>query len=101
MIILVKARKHEIVRLSRLRSADKGKPTAFLDAFEADITKVPEVLSCYLLAGSADYLVHIVFRDTGDLERIHADILTRLPHVARIHSTLSLRTVKQTTALPI
>lgn len=78
-----------------------GQRRAFLDAFEAAITKVPEVLSCYLLAGLADYLVHIAFRDTEDLERIHADILTRLPHVARLQSTLSLRTVKQSTALPV
>jgi Lrp/AsnC family transcriptional regulator, leucine-responsive regulatory protein len=69
--------------------------------FEAVIVKVSYVLSCYLLARVADYLVHVAFRDTDDLERIHADILTRLPHVARLQSTLSLRTVKQETALPI
>jgi Lrp/AsnC family leucine-responsive transcriptional regulator len=78
-----------------------GQRRAFLDAFEAAITKVPEVLSCHLLAGAADYLVHIAFRDTADLERIHTDVLTRLPHVARLQSTLSLRTIKQGTALPI
>jgi Lrp/AsnC family transcriptional regulator, leucine-responsive regulatory protein len=78
-----------------------GQSRAVLDAFEAAIIKVPEVLSCYLLAGVADYIVHIAFCDTDDLERIHADILTRLPHVARLQSTLSLRTVKQETALPI
>jgi Lrp/AsnC family leucine-responsive transcriptional regulator len=60
-----------------------GQRRAFLDAFEAD------------------YLVHIAFRDTADLERIHTDVLTRLPHVARLQSTLSLRTIKQGTALPI
>jgi Lrp/AsnC family leucine-responsive transcriptional regulator len=72
-----------------------------LDAFEAAILRVPEVLACYLLAGQADYLVHVVFRDTEDLERLHAEILTRLPHVVRIQSTLALRTVKRTTALPV
>jgi Lrp/AsnC family leucine-responsive transcriptional regulator len=72
-----------------------------LDAFEAAILRVPEVLACYLLAGQSDYLVHVAFRDTEDLERLHAEILTRLPHVVRIQSTLALRTVKRTTALPV
>ncbi len=78
-----------------------GQGRSLLDEFEHAIARVPEVMSCYLLAGSADYLVHVVFRDTEDLERIHTRILTRLPHVAHMESTLCLRTVKRTTALPI
>jgi DNA-binding Lrp family transcriptional regulator len=72
-----------------------------LDRFEASVGDVPEVLSCYLLAGQADYLLHVVFRDSIDLERIHTEILTRLPGVIRVQSILSLRTVKRATALPI
>ncbi|MBR7559920.1 Lrp/AsnC ligand binding domain-containing protein, partial [Mycobacterium tuberculosis] len=44
--------------------------------------------------------LRVVFRDMADLERIHADLLTRLPGVVRVQSTLALRTVKRTTALP-
>ncbi|MTJ80367.1 MAG: Lrp/AsnC family transcriptional regulator [Telmatospirillum sp.] len=72
-----------------------------LDRFEASIVDVPEVLSCYLLAGQVDYLLHVVFRDSADLERIHRDVLTRLPGVIRVQSILALRTVKRATALPI
>ncbi|MDR3439793.1 Lrp/AsnC family transcriptional regulator [Telmatospirillum sp.] len=72
-----------------------------LDRFEAAVTEVPEVLSCYLLAGQADYFLHVVYRDSVDLERIHTDILTRLPGVIRVQSILSLRTVKRGIALPI
>ncbi len=36
-----------------------------------------------------------------DFERIHTEILTQLPGVSRVQSTLALRTVKSTTALPI
>jgi Lrp/AsnC family transcriptional regulator, leucine-responsive regulatory protein len=72
-----------------------------LEAFEAAVDKHPEILECHLLAGSADYLVRIAYRDTSDFERIHRDILTQLPGVFRVQSTMSLRTVKKTTALPI
>ena len=33
-------------------------------------------------------------------QRIHTRILTQLPGVVRVQSTLALRTVKKTTALP-
>ena len=72
-----------------------------LDRFEQDVRRHPEIIECYLLAGSADYLLRVAFRDARDFERIHTDILTQLPGVSRVQSTLALRTVKKTTALPV
>lgn len=72
-----------------------------LDAFEAAVRSVPEILECHLLAGASDYLVRVVYRDAADLERIHTEILTRLPGVVRVNSTLTLREVKKTTRLPV
>ncbi len=74
---------------------------AALDKFEAAIVGVPEILECYLIAGGSDYILRVVYSDAADLERIHMEILTQLPGVTRIQSTLTLRTVKKTTALPI
>jgi Lrp/AsnC family transcriptional regulator, leucine-responsive regulatory protein len=74
---------------------------AALDRFEADVRRHAEIIECYLLAGSADYLLRIAYRDARDFERIHTDILTQLPGVSRVQSTLALRTVKKTTELPI
>jgi DNA-binding Lrp family transcriptional regulator len=72
-----------------------------LDVFEAAVAAHPEILECYLIAGSADYLLRVVYADTADFERIHRAVVTRLPGVVRVQSTLALRTVKRTTALPI
>lgn len=72
-----------------------------LDAFEAAVARHPEILECYLLAGTADYLLRVVFADTADFERIHRNALTTLPGVVRVQSTLALRTVKRTTVLPV
>jgi Lrp/AsnC family transcriptional regulator, leucine-responsive regulatory protein len=74
---------------------------ATLDRFEEHVRRHPEIIECYLLAGSADYLLRVAFRDARDFERIHTDILTQLPGVSRVQSTLALRTVKKTTALPV
>ena len=72
-----------------------------LDRFERAVAAAPDILECHLLAGQADYMVRVVYRDAADLERIHSEILTQLPGVTRVQSTLSLRTVKKTTALPV
>jgi Lrp/AsnC family leucine-responsive transcriptional regulator len=74
---------------------------ASLDAFEQAVQRHPEVSECCLLAGAADYMVRVVYADAADFERIHTEILTQLPGVVRVQSTLSLRTVKRTTALPV
>jgi len=72
-----------------------------LERFERAVVVVPEVLSCYLLAGQADYLLHVVYRDSADLERIHNDVFTHLPGVVQVRSTLALRSIKVTGAYPI
>ena len=72
-----------------------------LETFEAAVSAHPEIMECHLLAGNADYLVRVAYRDTKDFERVHRDVLTKLPGVVRVQTTLALRTVKKTTALPI
>ena len=72
-----------------------------LDGFETAVRRIPNVLECHLMAGTADYLLKIVAEDTEDFARIHRQYLTRLPGVAQMHSSFSLRTVSQTTALPV
>jgi DNA-binding Lrp family transcriptional regulator len=74
---------------------------AALDRFEREVRRHAEIIECYLLAGASDYLLRIAFRDARDFERIHTDILTQLPGVSRVQSTMTLRTVKKTTALPL
>lgn len=74
---------------------------ASLAAFEKAVAKIPEVIECYLMTGSADYLLRIVARDTDDLERIHSARLTRLAGVARVNSSIALRTVVRRAELPI
>ncbi len=68
-----------------------------LSEFEAAVASCPEVMSCHLMAGEADYLLHLAVADTADFERIHASHLSRLPGVARIKSNFAMRTVHATT----
>ncbi len=78
-----------------------GQADEVLDAFEKAVARVPEVLECHLMAGSADYLLKVVAMDTEDFARVHRRSLATLPGVRGIQSSFALRTVRQTTALPV
>ena len=64
-----------------------------LDEFEAAVMAVPEVLSCHLMAGDADYLLQVAAADVADYERVHRTEVARLPHVAKLRSSFALRRV--------
>ncbi len=72
-----------------------------LEAFEKAVLGVPEILSCYLLAGRADYIMRIAVRDMDDFERIHRQKLSRLPGVSTMTTSFSLRTVKDFRGYPV
>ena len=72
-----------------------------INAFEKAIANVPEVLSCYLMAGHSDFLLQVICRDQEDFERLHKMLITRLPGVSQVHSNLCIRTLKEGTGLPI
>ncbi len=72
-----------------------------LARFEKAVRAEPEVLDCFYVAGSNDYLIRFAYSDADDLERFHTQVLMRLPGVERSNSMLVLRTVKRTTALPL
>jgi DNA-binding Lrp family transcriptional regulator len=72
-----------------------------LAAFEAAVQNLPEVMECYLMTGEFDYLLRVVVSDMADFERVHNESLTRLPGVARVNSSVAIRTVRKTTELPM
>ena len=72
-----------------------------LAAFESAVQNIPEVMECYLMTGEFDYLLRVVVSDMADFERIHHSELTRLPGVARVNSSVAIRTVTKRTALPL
>ncbi len=74
---------------------------AALSAFEQAVRDSPDILDCFYVAGSNDYLIRFAYRDSEDLERMHSQVLMHLPEVARSNSMLVLRTIKKTTAFEL
>jgi DNA-binding Lrp family transcriptional regulator len=65
----------------------------FLNRFESAVRKHPEIRECYLMTGMADYIMHVEADSASAYETVHKEILSRLPGVARIHSSFTIRRV--------
>ncbi len=74
---------------------------AELEEFEATVMKYPEVMECYLMTGTSDYLLRIVAADLFAYERFLKSTLTRISGIANIQSSFALKQVVYRTALPI
>ena len=74
---------------------------AHLDEFATAIQGFPEVLECYVLMGSVDFLIRVVAIDIEAYERFFFDRLSQLPGVQEVNSTVALSEIKATTVLPI
>ncbi|OWU86582.1 AsnC family transcriptional regulator [Oceanicola sp. 22II-s10i] len=100
-VALLDARKLQVATTVFVEITLQGQSDEVLDAFETAVARIPDVLECHLMAGSADYILKVVAENTEDFARIHRQHLTRLPGVAQMQSSFALRTVFKTTALPV
>ncbi|MEZ5899049.1 MAG: Lrp/AsnC family transcriptional regulator [Hyphomicrobiaceae bacterium] len=76
-----------------IQIALKSQNEELLAAFERAAAASPNIVSCHLMSGDDDYLLTVLARDLADFERIHKEQLSRLPGVARLKSSFSLREV--------
>jgi DNA-binding Lrp family transcriptional regulator len=73
---------------------------ATLEAFEAEIAKIDEIVQCRRMFGQPDYLLWIATADLGGYERLYMTRLTNLPGVARTNSQFTMKTIKDSIRLP-
>ena len=100
-VALLNARKMGVPTTVFVEITLQAQADEVLDAFEKAVGRIPDVLECHLMAGSADYLLKVVAENTDDFARIHRQHLARLPGGAQMQSSFALRTVFKTTALPV
>ena len=77
-----------IVQITLERQTDE-----YLRRFEKAACQCPDIRECYLMTGTSDYLLRVTVPDAAGYERIHTDVLSCLPGVARIQSSFAIRAV--------
>ncbi len=77
-----------IVRITLERQTE-----AYLNRFEEAVRRHPEIEECFLMTGDADYVLRASAPSAAAYEGLHKNVLSRLPGVTRIHSSIAMRSV--------
>jgi len=72
-----------------------------LQAFEAHVAALPEVRECHMLNGEIDFVLKIVAHDLQSFQSFLTSKLTPAPNVASVKTSLTIRTCKDATGVPI
>jgi Lrp/AsnC family leucine-responsive transcriptional regulator len=68
---------------------------------EKAVAKMPEVVSCHIVSGAADFLLEVVVPDLRAYERLLLGSLLKLPGVNDVRTNFAIRTVKPPSPLPL
>lgn len=72
-----------------------------LESFEREVARWPEVISCATVTGGEDYVLRIITRDMHAFDDFLRDHILSLGLVSNVVSRIVIRTVKNTTAVPL
>lgn len=72
-----------------------------LEEFADAIRGFSEVLECYVLMGSVDFMLRVVAADINAYEQFFFEKLSRVPGIQEVNSVVALSEIKATTALPV
>ncbi|WP_174284681.1 Lrp/AsnC family transcriptional regulator [Sphingomonas bacterium] len=72
-----------------------------LAAFEAHVAAIPEVRECHMLNGEIDFILKIVASDLRGFQEILTTHLTTAPNVAGVKTSLTIRTAKSVSGVPV
>ncbi len=71
-----------------------GHDDACIGRFEHSVRAYPDIVECYAISGTSDYLIVIQPASFAEAARVHRDVVTRLPEVKKVRSAFALRSVK-------
>ena len=74
---------------------------AAVEQFETDIARVDQVLECFVMTGTSDYLLRVVVADLEGYENFVRQKLHSIGSIASIDSSFVYGVVKKTNVFPI
>jgi Lrp/AsnC family leucine-responsive transcriptional regulator len=72
-----------------------------VEAFEAGIAELDEVVECRRMFGLPDYLIRVAVADETAYEAFYMNKLAELPGLARVNSQFAMKVVKRGGMLPM
>ena len=72
-----------------------------LQEFENRVKQFDEVVECYTMTGSIDYMLKVVTKSIQQYELFIRNQLSQIPGIREMHSNVAVTQIKDTTALPL
>lgn len=85
-----------IVHVSLTQTSDNA-----LELFNRAVHRIPEIQSCYMLAGQFDYMLKVRTSDITHYRNVLGEQISKLPGVQQTHSYVALEVVKENTTIPV
>lgn len=72
-----------------------------MEELEEAIIEIPDIVEAHRMFGDPDYFLLVAVADAHAYESLYTTRLAELPHVQRITSTISMKTIKEGMTLPV
>lgn len=72
-----------------------------IEQFSRQVSEIPEVLECYLMGGTSDFMLKVIVEDLAAYHHFSSGKLAALPNVSQIKSAFVLHQIKRGTVVPI
>lgn len=69
--------------------------------FKKEINKIPEIMECYQVTGSADYILIVMLKDIRDFEMLISTRLSKMEEIGQMQTMMILSKVKDSKVLPL
>lgn len=78
-----------------------GSRKSLFDSFTEKINTIPEVVECYHMTGTSDFLIKILTKDIQTYNEFIIEKLIDIEEIGNLQSNVILSTIKNSKALPI
>lgn len=72
-----------------------------LKKFDQHVSELEMVRECYMMAGETDFMLKVVAKDWDHYQNFLTEVLTGIPNVTSVNSSLCIRPTKHTPGVPV
>lgn len=74
---------------------------AWIEAFDAFLATVPEVVECWRMAGEVDYLLRLLLPDMAAYDAFYRRLVAEVPNLRNVTGRFAMERVRATTVVPV
>jgi Lrp/AsnC family transcriptional regulator, leucine-responsive regulatory protein len=79
----------------------KGHRKEFVTLFVDRINQIPEIIECHHITGKGDFILKAVAADISSYQRWMIDVISEIPEIHAMETTVILHTFKDSKVMPI